>query len=161
VKVLSFLDKYFEEIVCATTFLVFVVLSNVQVIGRYLLPADLAISWTEEIARYLFVWCMFIGISWCIRENSHLRVDMINLVISKKASRVLDILISVAITLFTLIIGYYGYKAFMKQFVFGQVLSASGLPMWLVYLVLPVSALLVIYRSLQRVYSLARSKQGV
>jgi len=160
-KVLNFIDKYVEEIVCATTFLLFVILSNFQVITRYVLPAEMTISWTEEIARYLFIWCMFIGISWCIKEKLHLRVDMINLVISKNASRILEIITNLGIIVFTLITGYYGYKVFLKQVTFGQTLAASGLPMWLVYLVLPVSALLVIFRSVQRIYHLSKSKQEV
>jgi TRAP-type C4-dicarboxylate transport system permease small subunit len=114
--------------------------------------------WTEEIARYLFVWCMYIGISWCIRGDSHLKVDIIRLVISTRALRVLEIFISVAIIGFSLVMMYYGYIVFKKQIIFGQKLAASGLPMWLVYLSFPVASLLVVIRSLQRISKLSAQK---
>jgi TRAP-type C4-dicarboxylate transport system permease small subunit len=153
------IDKYLEETICAVTFLLFVILSNVQVITRYILPPDYTIVWTEEIARYLFIWCMYIGISWCIKDDSHLKVDMIKLVISPKAHRALEIVISLVIVAFSAVMIFYGYKIFQKQLTFGQTLAASGLPMWLVYLCFPVSAVLVIARSIQRIFKLSR--QGV
>jgi len=158
-KIFSFLNKYAEETVCATTFLLFVILSNLQVITRYVLPAEYSLVWTEEIARYLFVWCMYIGISWCIKDDSHLKVDMIKMVISPATLRILEIIISIIIVLFSIVMVGYGYKIFMKQVTMGQTLAASGLPMWIVYLSFPVSALLVVIRSVQRIFKLSR--QGV
>lgn len=158
-KIINYFDKYTEEVLCATTFLLFVILSNLQVITRYVLPAQYSLVWTEEVARYLFVWCMYLGISWCIKGDSHLKVDMIKMVISPASLRILEIVISILIIAFSAVMVGYGYKVFMKQVTFGQTLAASGLPMWIVYLSFPVSALLVIIRSIQRVYKLSR--QGV
>ncbi len=154
-KMVRYLNKHLEEIICVTTFLLFVVLSNLQVITRYVLPVEMSFVWTEEIARYLFVWCMYIGISWCIREDSHLKVDIIRQIISPEALRILEIFISIAIIGFSFVMVYYGYIVFMKQIVFGQKLAASGLPMWLVYLSFPVASLLVVIRSLQRIAKLS------
>lgn len=44
-----------------------------QVAGRYLLPA--APTWTEELARYLQVWLVFLAAPVCLDRGMHLAVD--------------------------------------------------------------------------------------
>jgi len=44
-----------------------------QVIFRYFLLQSL--SWSEEVARYLFVWLTFLGASVVARSRSHIMVE--------------------------------------------------------------------------------------
>lgn len=44
-----------------------------QVAGRYLLPT--APTWTEELARYLQVWLVFLAAPACLQRGMHLAVD--------------------------------------------------------------------------------------
>ena len=46
-----------------------------QVIFRYILKSPLA--WSEELARYLFVWVSFIGSVVAARRNQHIGVEML------------------------------------------------------------------------------------
>ncbi|MDH5287979.1 MAG: TRAP transporter small permease [Betaproteobacteria bacterium] len=45
-----------------------------QVIFRYFLGSPL--TWSDELARYLFVWCAFLGWVIAARRRSHLAVTM-------------------------------------------------------------------------------------
>lgn len=47
----------------------------VQVVLRY--GFSYSLSWSEELARYLFVWLMWLGVSYAARNRTHLRVTMI------------------------------------------------------------------------------------
>lgn len=153
-KIYKVIDNHFEEFLCVLSFIFFVVLSNLQIVVRYVMPTFISIPWTEELARYSFIWCMYLGFSWCIREKEHLAVDIFKLFLSPEMQRVQEILISLVIIVFTVIVGWYSFEVLLQQIRIGQTLPASGLPMWLVYLAFPASFILVLVRSFQRIYSL-------
>jgi TRAP-type C4-dicarboxylate transport system permease small subunit len=47
----------------------------VQVVFRYALESSL--SWSEELARYLFVWVIFVGASVAVRRGQHIALTAI------------------------------------------------------------------------------------
>ena len=54
-KVLKFLDKYFEEIICVVALAAMTVVIFIQIILRLISPiVQLPMAWTEEIGRYFF-----------------------------------------------------------------------------------------------------------
>ena len=38
---------------------------------------DLPLSWTEEVARYAFIWWVFFGAMIALRERRHLGIDVL------------------------------------------------------------------------------------
>lgn len=46
-------------------------------------------SWTEEIARYLLIFVVFLGSSMCVRLNRHIQVDLLYRYLSPPAGRLL------------------------------------------------------------------------
>ncbi len=73
-RILSYLNKnielifmmFFCGILCLSVFL--------QVITRIMVAS---FSWTEEMARFSFVWFSFFCISYCIRERGHIAFDLL------------------------------------------------------------------------------------
>lgn len=90
-KVLKYLDLYFEEILIACLLGVMVLMCGMQVVFRYVLNSSLA--WTEELARYSYVWSGFLSISYCIRHQSALRLDFLVTFLPDKVKRILNYLI--------------------------------------------------------------------
>ena len=58
-----------------------VIIMGIQVFMRYVLAKSL--PWPEELTRYLFIWFVFLGISYGIRYNIHIKVDIIETVFPK------------------------------------------------------------------------------
>ena len=56
-----------------------------QVAGRYLLPT--APAWTEELARYLQVWLVFLAAPACLERGMHLAVDYLTPRLSERNRR--------------------------------------------------------------------------
>lgn len=56
-----------------------------QVAGRYLLPT--APAWTEELARYLQVWLVFLAAPACLERGMHLAVDYLTPRLSERSRR--------------------------------------------------------------------------
>jgi len=69
-----------------------------QFFTRYVLNDSAA--WTEEIARYLLICTVFIGIAWAVRTTRHIHVDLIYRLVPKGVGRVLALLVDVVKILF-------------------------------------------------------------
>lgn len=82
-----------EGIVATVLFLVLIGIVAVQVLGRT--PLFRGPVWTEEAARWVWVWMAFIGISEVERQDKHLRMgflaEMLPSFIRKAAFTLIDL----------------------------------------------------------------------
>jgi len=65
---------------------------------RYVLNDSL--SWSEEFARYGLIYVTFIGTTTAIRRRTHVRVDIIDLVLRAEAKHWVRLLVDIACLLF-------------------------------------------------------------
>lgn len=72
-KVVKWLDEKLELTICVILMTVMTLIIFVQVIMRYVFNSSL--SWSEELARYLFIWLIYIGISYGCKLMKHLKID--------------------------------------------------------------------------------------
>ena len=73
-KLRKVLDTFLVWAVCILTTVLLVVMSA-QVLWRYVFNDP--IYWSEELARYLFVWLTFLAASMAFRDHKHMAVDLI------------------------------------------------------------------------------------
>ena len=133
------LEKFvdlFNHILCffgVIFYLTFVVCVLVQVISRNFLPS--APSWTEEAARYSFIYMVAFGCAVAVHRNEFVNVEFLHDVLEPKfpmANRVIDLAIKVLLLLFTVYILAFSVRPF--AFIKFQMLStAMSLPMQYVY----------------------------
>ena len=72
-----------EKVFLVVTAAIMVIVIAYQVVLRYVFHASNA--WSEELARYLFIYDVFIGSAIALRKNSHLQVDVfLNLMKERK-----------------------------------------------------------------------------
>ena len=76
-----------------------------QVIFRRL---NMPLDWTEEIARFLFVWIIYISTSKAIKARRHLSIDILPLFLNEKRKLILRLISDVFGLIFFLIVFYYG-----------------------------------------------------
>ena len=72
-KILKWLDRHFEEALMSVFLCGIVIMMSTHVFCRYVLRHPL--TWTEEATRYMFIWFVFMGVSYGIRNGTHIRVD--------------------------------------------------------------------------------------
>jgi C4-dicarboxylate transporter, DctQ subunit len=141
--ILNHLEEYVGVIsLIFTSLLVFV-----QVVLRYLF--NYSLSWSEEAARYLIVWFIFIGSSIAVREKAHATMDALVTILPAKGKRIFAILSNLIAMVFCLILMWSGIKTVEGVVAFGSVTPAIGMPMYLPYLAIPVGAGLMFIRFLQ------------
>jgi TRAP-type C4-dicarboxylate transport system permease small subunit len=122
-------------------FAVMVLLSILQVICRYVLHVSL--SFTEELARFLFIWVTFLGSAMALKKDQHVKMDLLVRQfpeIAQKAVRFVLFLVSL-IAYWILI--YYGF-VLVKKTVY-QTSAALGLPMSYIYFAVPVCGILMAF----------------
>lgn len=133
----------FESNALIISLAVMVIVIFMQVVMRYVFNNSL--SWSEEFARYLFVWFSWIGVSAGFKDKEHLRVELLSIALVKrgllKTDEILTILVSLIWLATTLIVTYYGFEVVSKQMEMNVTTPAMKLPVWIAYLSIPACSL--------------------
>lgn len=112
-----------------------------QVVSRY--GFNYTPEWSEEVARYLFVYVVFLGSALIMGESGHLAVEFLpNRYKGKPFGKFLSILSLVCGYLFVLILLVQGAK--MTEVMTFQESPGLGISMSYIYAVIPVSSVLML-----------------
>lgn len=125
-------------IVCATM---------AQVIFRYVVLSPL--PWSEELARYCFVWIVFLGGAIGLSRGAHLGVDLLIKLLPVKLQRTIETLSSVCIVIFAVVV--INASLPVLQMNMYQRSPALGLQMSWVYAAIPISMGLIAAVSVERI----------
>ncbi len=140
----------------AATWLLFLLLlvmtciTFAQVVTRYVF--NFSITWSEELARFLFIWSIFAGIPSLIFRSGMTAFDLILARLRGKTAKCAALLLSAAGLLFFHLMAHGSFPLVQRQF--AQQATSLPVPMGLVYIVIPVSgftAMFMIVENLLRV----------
>ena len=110
-KVIHWLDKYFEEGLSAILLAAMSIVILLQIILKWF---HMPLSWSEELARYMFIWLIYIASSYAVKKRSHIKVEILSLLMKEKGNFILDIIADVAFLVFATVIAYFGWIATYK-----------------------------------------------
>jgi len=119
------------------TVAVLIVPVSLQIFSRYtaLIPSYI---WTEEMARFLFVWMVMIGATVGVREGSHFDVDIWP-TLGAKANALLQIVSGVFILMLAVVFLWAGGE--FTRFAWNRVSELADLPLWMIHIAWPVAGL--------------------
>lgn len=118
-----------------------------QVGSRFILRSPS--SFTDELARYLLIWVSLLGASYVTGKRMHLAIDLLPASLEGKKQRNLNVLIHILVALFALLAMVWGgINLVYITLTLRQTSAALNVPLGYVYMVLPLSGLLIIYYSL-------------
>lgn len=112
-----------------------------QVFTRYVLATPAL--FTEETLRFTMIWMALLGTAYCFGTRKHLSLELVIYLCPRWLQRAISIvngLITTAFASFTMLIG--GWQA--SQSAMTQYSPIMQAPMGLIYLAVPVAALLII-----------------
>ena len=110
-----------------------------QVFFRYVLNDPL--TWSEELARYLFIWCAFLGWIVASRKRSHLAMTFVVDKMPPRAQAAIGAAIEIATILFAWILGTRGARLVANNWDVENV--AVPFNLGVVYLIEPVAAVAI------------------
>ena len=145
---------HFEETILVYSYLLIVPLLTVQVVARYVF--NHSIPWSEELARYVFIWQIWLGSSYCVKENRHIRIDIFTNHLSEGVRRIYEIVITVISMVFCAFLIYKGSEVVMMITNLHQTSPALKIPMQFIYICVPISCALMIIRYIEHIFKLVR-----
>jgi len=125
-----------------------------QVVLRYIFNAPTA--WSEEVARYMFIWFAYLSASMCALSNTHIRIDTMVMIWPRIIRPYMFFVGNLIFFLFCLFTTYYGWLFTRSLMDAGQISVALGMEMWIVFAALPVCNLLMMIRILQSTYKIVK-----
>ena len=134
--------KYsFYDNILSVLMALIIVIMFVQVLFRYVFNQSL--SWSEELARFIFVWLTFLGAAICVKERIHIGVEFLTERLTGKRKKYFELFQTALMTIFNVILSIIGFCWVWE--VSGTLSPAMNLPLNIVlYAALPVASLLSI-----------------
>ncbi len=141
--VIRFAVKYFEEVVAGVFMVLMSLTTFANVLARYFFNSP--IQWAEELARYAFIWVVFAGAVVCTKRRRHIAIDALVQVLPRRSSAWIRVLSDLCTIGIALAIAYYGWKLTAAA---TQITATLQVPHYVVYVVVPVSAVLIVAHTL-------------
>ena len=133
------------RLVCITFATGIFVIVIVAVIARYVLGQ--AVSWTEEVPRYLLIWVSFLGAAACVLRREHVGFDVILNALPARVRRIVSAGISLLVFGFGLVMFWYGI-VFVQDFG-GDLMETIPFKNYWYYPAMPVSGFLIMIFALK------------
>jgi len=123
------------EVMLALCVGILVIPVTLQIISRYtpLIPSYI---WTEEMARFLFVWTIMIGAMVGIRESQHFEVDVWP-DLSRRSEAMVRILARIGVLAMAVVFVWAGIE--FTRFAWNRTSELADLPLWLIHVAWPVA----------------------
>jgi TRAP-type C4-dicarboxylate transport system permease small subunit len=107
------------------------ILLFIQVVMRRVFGNSL--TWSEELARYIFIWLIYFGISYGAKAMKHIKIEAFLAVFPRRIRPLVKILGALLFLVFALFIIYTAFELVQKQIKLKQRSPAMHVPMWVVY----------------------------
>ena len=146
-KVLKWLDENLEKSICVVLMCIMTTLVFVQVIMRYVFKNSL--SWSEELARYVFIWLIYLGISYGAKMRKHIKIDAALLLFPKVLRKWVVVIGDILFLAFACYLTKTGFDYCVTQAELGKCSAALGIPFPYVYSAVVVGFALTVIRQIQ------------
>lgn len=135
----KFISAYYRalDVALIASVAILIIPVSLQIFSRFtaLIPSYI---WTEEMARFFFIWMIMIGAMVGIRDGAHFDVDLWP-ELKPRANSLLRIVSNTFILVFALVFIWYGIK--FVQFGWNQNSELAELPMPFIFVAWPMAGL--------------------
>lgn len=103
-------------------------------------------SWSDELARFLMIWVGMLGAAYASGKNLHIAIDILPMYLKPKNRERLRVFVYVLVIVFVFCVFVIGGLRYVYiSLKLGQTSPALELPMGLLYLIFPISGLIIIF----------------
>ena len=121
---------------------------TMQILSRFtgIIPRYI---WTEEIARFCFVWMIMIGAMCAVRDGTHFDLDVLPPALNPKVEAAKRIFVHLMILLVGLVFIWYGWD--FIEFGWFQTSEIAELPMNWIFAAWPIAGFLFFVFSVEKI----------
>lgn len=139
-----------EEVFSSSCLAFMIIIISVQVFRRYVLQSSL--DWSEELARYFFIWSVYIGCSFATKEDRHLEVTILRNVGGKLWRKTIYLSSYIATIFFCGCVTVWGIQMVIFLINTGQKTQALEIDIFWIYLAIPIGMGLMCLRTFERLF---------
>lgn len=136
-----------ENVVASAALAGAALIAIAAVVLRY--AFNVLIFWSEEAVIYLVLLSVFVGAVITLRHDEHVKVDVVPMLLKGRARLGWEVMASLLTLLYLACIGTYAWLLMFEPSTRGTVTPALKLPLWVVYLALPLGFTLMFLRMLE------------
>lgn len=138
---------------CIVLFAAMVIIGTYQIVTRFVFNSPSTVS--EELLTYSFAWMALFSSALVFGKRDHMRMGFLADKMEGTKKKTLEVVIEVLILLFALAVMVYGGFNIM-DLTMTQKTASLGIPMGVVYTVLPVSGILIVIYAVLNIVDLCK-----
>jgi TRAP-type C4-dicarboxylate transport system permease small subunit len=154
IRIIDAINKI-VSIVLSLVLAVMSLLIFTQVLTRYVV--NVSLTWSEEAARYLMVYSVFLGAALAIRYQKHVAIEILSESINEKKRKILKMIILIICIVFFFMLLVKGID--ILHHVGNQKSPALRIPMTIPYAAIPLGAGLLILNSVAVILEMFSGKK--
>lgn len=157
-KSLTWLGRMFDRIN-----LIMVVVSAILLVGlTFIVGTDITLryvflrplGWVKEVSEYILVALGFLVAAWILKDDSHVKMDLLLNKVSPKVRTLMNIVTSILSTVIVLIVAWFSLRV-MAEFYRTKLVTPSVMepPKWVLLIPIFVGCLLLAIQFIRRTFS--------
>jgi C4-dicarboxylate transporter DctQ subunit len=147
-RILKFIDDKFEEVIGTAILGVVVTLVFLGVVLRLVFTSGL--PWQEELSRFGFVFVCYLGASYGMKSDDHIRITFVADALPKRARKILRVLTDIIWIAFNVFVVIVSIDYYLRQKDFLGLSGILKIPLHYVFLTIPVGFAMLTLRLIQQ-----------
>lgn len=133
-----------------------VAIAFTNVVARYVFDASLV--WATELTIFLFLWSAFFAAAYCFKKDAHIAVTIVLDVVPSHIAKPMLLISHTVTIIFLMAVAYFGYEyLLLVDEIDERSIDLWDMPMWIVYLVIPVSFAFASYRVGEKIVQIIKT----
>lgn len=142
---------------CILLFGFMVIIGTYQILVRYIFNNPSTIS--EELLTYSFTWMSLFAAAYVFGKREHMRMGFLADKLSSKKLTILNVIIEIITIAFALIVMVYGGVS-ITSLSMTQKTASLGIPMGYIYIVLPITGIIITLYGILNIIGLIRKGEN-
>lgn len=138
---------------CAIVFALMVIVGTYQVVARYVFNSPSTVS--EELLTYSFTWMALLASALVFGKRDHMRMGFIADKLTGTPKLILEVVIELLVMGLAISVMLYGGVSIV-QLTMTQTSASLGIPMGIIYLIIPISGALIVIYGIMNIIDLCR-----
>jgi TRAP-type C4-dicarboxylate transport system permease small subunit len=147
-RILKFIDDKFEEVIGTAILGVVVTLVFLGVVLRLVFTSGL--PWQEELSRFGFVFVCYLGASYGMKSDDHIRITFLSDALPARARTILRVITDIIWIAFNVFVVIVSIDYYLRQKDFLGLSGILKIPLHYVFLTIPVGFSMLTLRLIQQ-----------
>jgi TRAP-type C4-dicarboxylate transport system permease small subunit len=155
-KIVLILEENFEKIFCSVSLSIIAISLMIDIFFRYVLRSPLTAP--QELVRFLFVWFIYLGVSYGIKEGAHIRLSHHVTLFPYFIQKITRIIADIIWLSYSFIIFFLGINLVYSMFQFPYRSQVFEINLAYIYMIIPFGFFLMGIRILVNIYKILANK---